>query len=235
MSGTPSPSSSRSSSSTAPGRRGCAARARRPRATAAMSEPTRTAALTSSVSGGSPVKASSPISSETVKPMPASERQGEDVRPGQVLVELGPGEAGGQPGAAEDADGLADDQAEDDAEGLGPGEDRRRGRRRRRRRRRRRSANSGTARPAESGRTRCSMCSPGDCRSPGPGRCSGQHQAHRHAGDGGVDAAVVHQRPDDQGERHVDVPAAHARRCSSQKTPRQATAPRQRSAEFRSR
>lgn len=37
-----------------------------------------------------------------------------------------------------------------------------------------------------------------------------QHQAHRHTGDGRVDAAVVHQPPDDQGERNVHVPPAYA-------------------------
>ncbi len=37
-----------------------------------------------------------------------------------------------------------------------------------------------------------------------------EHQAHGDAGDRRVDAAVVHQRPVDQGQRHVDVPAADA-------------------------
>ena len=61
-------------------------------------------------------KASSPISSETVNPIPASSARPEDVPPAQALVELGPGEPLHQPGRAEDADGLADDQADDDAE-----------------------------------------------------------------------------------------------------------------------
>lgn len=37
-----------------------------------------------------------------------------------------------------------------------------------------------------------------------------QHQAHGDTGDGGVDPAVVHQAPDGQCEREVDVPAADA-------------------------
>lgn len=35
-----------------------------------------------------------------------------------------------------------------------------------------------------------------------------QHQPHGDTGDGGVHPAVLHQAPDDQGERDVDVPAA---------------------------
>ena len=40
----------------------------------------------------------------------------EDVAPGELVVEPGPGEAGHELGRAEDADDLADDQPGDDAE-----------------------------------------------------------------------------------------------------------------------
>lgn len=38
-----------------------------------------------------------------------------------------------------------------------------------------------------------------------------KHEAHRHTRDRRVDPAVVHEGPDDQGERYVDVPATHPR------------------------
>ena len=77
---------------------------------AATSEPTRTASLTWSSRSEPAPKASSPTSSDTVKPTPASRDEPEHVAPGEVLVELGAGEPGERPGAAEDPDGLADDQ-----------------------------------------------------------------------------------------------------------------------------
>ena len=61
-------------------------------------------------------KASSPISSETVKPTPASIDSPTHVDPREVVVELRVGERVQQPGRAGDADGLADDQAEHHAE-----------------------------------------------------------------------------------------------------------------------
>lgn len=41
-----------------------------------------------------------------------------------------------------------------------------------------------------------------------------EHEAHGDAGDRGMDPAVVHQAPDDQGERNVDVPASDS--CTKQ-------------------
>ena len=61
-------------------------------------------------------KASSPTSRLTVKPMPPSSARPGDVPPGEVGVQLGPGEPRGQVRAAEDADQLADDQRDHDAQ-----------------------------------------------------------------------------------------------------------------------
>ena len=132
------------------------AQQRPPRAAAARSEPTRTASLTWSSRSEPAPKASSPTSRDTVKPTPVSMARPGDVAPGELVVEPGPREAGDEPGGAEDADDLADDQTE---------------RRRRPRRRRRapparpppmtvtpeaKKAKTGTAMPAEIGRIRCS-------------------------------------------------------------------------------
>ena len=51
------------------------------------------------------------------EPDAREQADGRDVAPGQVLGQLSPGQAGDQPGAAEDADELADDQAEHDPPG----------------------------------------------------------------------------------------------------------------------
>jgi CHAT domain-containing protein len=51
------------------------------------------------------------------EPDAAKQGQGDDVRPGKVIVEAGAGKARDEDGRAGDADGLADDEPGDDAEG----------------------------------------------------------------------------------------------------------------------
>ncbi|GAA3514956.1 hypothetical protein GCM10023075_77360 [Streptosporangium album] len=46
-------------------------------------------------------------------------RQAEHVDPGEAVVELGPGEAGHQPGGGHDSGGFPDDQAGEDPNGDG--------------------------------------------------------------------------------------------------------------------
>ncbi len=128
----------------------------------------------------------------------------------QVMVQLGAGEAGGQPGTAEDTDascrpprptntpsvsGLVNDV------GRAPGRTPSTPGAEQREQRHGKARGRAPHQVLEDARRGVLLARPGG---------AAQHQSHGHAGDGGVDAAVDHQRPDDQRERQVDVPAADA-------------------------
>ena len=96
------------------------------------------------------------------------QRDTEHVEPGQLVIKVRVSESRCEPGGAEDADRLAEDQTGDDAERYGVAQ-------------RRcqsieapistpaaKNANTGTAMPAEMGRMRCSKCpaNPGPASGP---------------------------------------------------------------------
>ncbi len=131
------------------------------------------------------------------EPDPGQQGQPEHVPPAQPVGELGPGEALDQPGGAEHADRLADDQPGDDPEGDRVGQ---------------RGADAAEStighpggeerehRDGEAGRDRAEpVLEVLGQAGPGPfGAPDHRHgEPEQHPGDGGVHAGRVHQRPGD--------------------------------------